>query len=284
MNCLVLGSSGQIGHVLLAYLNKIGHQAVAFDLMQHPEEDLRVANNGLLLEKMTAADFVFFLAFDVGGSRYLQTYQHTLAFLSNNIRIMEHTFAMLHNMNKPFIFTSSQMSNMMYSPYGQLKALGERYTAALGGLVVKFWNVYGVEQITNKCHVITDFLLQAKANNHIRMLTSGEEKRQFLYVEDSCKCLTLLAEQYNAIPKDKNLHITSFVWHSILEVANVIKALYPTITISPGEKIDETQGDKRNEPDPFILTYWQPHTTLDQGIQYIHSRIIANQELIYANC
>jgi hypothetical protein len=36
------------------------------------------------------------------------------------------------------------MAEMSYSSYGMLKALGEKITRDLGGLVVKFWNVYGL--------------------------------------------------------------------------------------------------------------------------------------------
>ena len=41
------------------------------------------------------ADFIFFLAFDVGGSRYLKKYQHTFEFVNNNTRIMANTFRLL---------------------------------------------------------------------------------------------------------------------------------------------------------------------------------------------
>ena len=46
---------------------------------------------------------------------------------------------------KNLCIASSQMSNMSYS-HGTLKRVGELYTESLGGLVVKFWNVYGIEK------------------------------------------------------------------------------------------------------------------------------------------
>ena len=42
------------------------------------------------------------------------------------------------------------MSNMSYSPYGVAKRVGELYTKALKGLIVKFWNVYGIENDMDK--------------------------------------------------------------------------------------------------------------------------------------
>ncbi|HAB99795.1 MAG TPA: NAD-dependent epimerase/dehydratase [Parachlamydiales bacterium] len=269
MKYLVLGSSGQLGFSLVKHIKKIKEEVIPFDLVNNQEEDLRIPNNKLLLERMEEADFVFFLAFDVGGSRYLKTYQNTLEFVSNNIRIIENTFSFLQKTKKPFLFASSQMSNMGYSPYGQLKALGELYTKILGGLIVKFWNVYGIEKDLEKSHVITDFLLKARNNKNIDMMTDGNEMRQFLYADDCSECIIKLAKEYNNISREKELHITNFKWNYIKEVAEVIAKLYPGTNISPGPSADEVQKDKRNEPDPYILRFWKPKTELADGIKRI---------------
>src|SRR5260221_7723422 len=136
MKQLILGSSGQVGMALANYYKKTGDTVLYFDAANGSGEDLRQPQNPLLLSRMEQADFVHFLAFDVGGSRYLKTYQHQYEFLSNNVRLMQYTFEALKVTEKPFIFASSQMSNMTFSPYGTLKALGESYARALGGLIV----------------------------------------------------------------------------------------------------------------------------------------------------
>ena len=59
--------------------------------------------------------------------------------------MMAQTFGLLEKYHKRFVFASSQMSNMSYSPYGVMKRVGEMYTTTLKGLTVKFWNVYGIE-------------------------------------------------------------------------------------------------------------------------------------------
>ena len=56
---------------------------------------LIILKNILLEKHIRAADFVFFLAFDVGGSRYLSKYQHTFEFLHNNVKLMSNTFELL---------------------------------------------------------------------------------------------------------------------------------------------------------------------------------------------
>jgi nucleoside-diphosphate-sugar epimerase len=270
MKQLILGSAGQIGAALTKYYQNRGDEVLGFDIESNLNEDLRVANNSLLLEKMEKADFVHFLAFDVGGSRYLKTYQHTHEFLSNNARLMDATFAMLKETGKPFTFASSQMSNMSYSPYGVLKALGESYTRALGGIVVKFWNVYGIEHDLNKSHVITDFIKSAREKKCIDMMTDGTELRQFLHADDCSECLDILSKRYLDVPRDMNLHITSFQWHTILDVAKIIADLYPNTIVNPAKNIDLVQRDARNEPDDSVLKFWRPKIDLEEGISLIN--------------
>src|SRR5580658_4289151 len=206
MTYLVLGSAGQIGSALCDFLRKAGHRVIEFDIASNPEEDLRV-NTALLERQARLADFVFFLAFDVGGARYLKTYQHSYDFISNNVKIMNTSFEVLKKLNKPFIFASSQMANMTHSSYGVLKALGEFYTRVLNGLTVKFWNVYGIETDSRKFHAITDFVLKAQSEGCIKLLTTGVETRQFLYSEDCCAALYLLSEPslYRKISREENL-------------------------------------------------------------------------------
>ena len=158
MKVLILGSKGQIGDYLTNFLRNKGYTVFEFDIVNDKSQDLTVIPNKDLNDIIRDTDFVFFLAFDVGGSHYLKKYQHTFNFINNNARILVNTFNYLNKYNKPFIFASSQMSSMSYSPYGAMKRLGELYSASLNGLIVKFWNVYGLERDMEKAHVITDFI------------------------------------------------------------------------------------------------------------------------------
>ena len=142
MRVTILGSSGQIGAYLTEYLRKKGHEVTEFDKNHDEKEDMTVIPNLKLHGAIMNSDFVFFLAFDVGGSHYLKKYQHTFGFLDNNARMMVNAFEYIAKYKKPFIFASSQMSSMSYSPYGVMKRVGELYTKSLNGLIVKFWNVY----------------------------------------------------------------------------------------------------------------------------------------------
>jgi nucleoside-diphosphate-sugar epimerase len=270
MKHLVLGSRGQIGSHLVRYLEKQGEQVFEFDILNEEYQDLRLNSNPLLDAYMQNCDIVHFLAFDVGGAKYLEQYQDSHNFIMNNMKIMVNTFDLLRRYNKPFIFASSQMAELSYSTYGVLKLMGEKLTQTLGGLVVKFWNVYGYEHDEEKSHVITDFIKMAKYDKEIYMRTDGTESRQFLYADDACECLLILAKKYPLIPRNENLHITSFKWNTINEVANIIDVL-TSCTIHKALRKDETQRNAMNEPDPFILNYWRPTTSLENGIMKLLS-------------
>ena len=273
MKYLVLGSSGQIGSPLCKYLKDQGNQIFEFDIVNNEKEDLRINNNVLLSDYIQESDFVFFLAFDVGGSRYLSKYQHSFDFFDNNVKIMSNTFSALKKHNKPFIFASSQMSNMSYSPYGVAKAIGERYVNTMNGLAVKFWNVYGVEHDLEKAHVITDFIIKAQKTGIIDMMTDGQELRQFLYVEDCSRCLYILSQNFQKLDKIKDYHITSFEWISILDIANIVASQFEDVKIVPAKTKDIVQQDKRNKQNTYILNFWEPKISLDEGIRSIIKKL-----------
>ena len=272
-NILILGSSGQIGLELTKFLKSKNYNVFEFDIVEDELEDLRIHNNEILEKYIRESDFVFFLAFDVGGSRYLQKYQKTFDFLHNNIRIMSNTFELLKKYSKPFIFSSSQMSNMSYSPYGVSKAVGENYTSCLGGLTVKFWNVYGEERDLEKSHVITDFINKAKHTRLINMLSDGSESRQFLHAQDCCECLLQLSLIYDTLDKSKEYHITSFSWNTINEIAEEISKNFENCKIERAASKDDVQKDKKNEPDPYILNFWKPKISIEDGIKDIINKM-----------
>ena len=271
MKVTILGSGGQIGAYLTEYLRDKGHEVTEFDVVNGEEQDLTKIPNIKLMHDIRLSDFVFFLAFDVGGSRYLKKYQHTYDFINNNTRLMANVFQYLAEYRKPFVFASSQMSNMSYSPYGVLKRVGELYTQTLGGLTVKFWNVYGVEKDHEKSHVITDFIRRGFEEGEFEMLTDGTEERQFLYAEDCCEALETVMNCYSDFKPTDPLHITSFRNDSIKSVAELIQGQFNLIEkfdvrIKPGIAKDSVQMDKRNEADNYITGWWMPKTTLDKGI------------------
>ena len=273
MKVLNLGSSGQIGAYLTEYLRKKGHEVIEYDKNLGARYNLTAIPSTWLESCIKEADFVFFLAFDVGGSRYLKKYQNTFDFINNNTRLMANVFGLLEKYNKRFVFASSQMSNMSYSPYGVMKRVGELYTTSLKGLTVKFWNVYGIEKDMDKAHVITDFIKKGFEEGDFEMMTDGTEERQFLYAEDCCEALETIMENYTDFKPEDPLHITSFHATSIKEVAAIIMGQFNLIgkpvKINPGLAKDSVQMDKRNEANSYIMDWWLPQTNMQDGIKAV---------------
>ena len=273
MKVLNLGSSGQIGAYLTEYLRNKGHEVIEYDKNLGARYNLTAIPSTWLESCIKQADFVFFLAFDVGGSRYLKKYQHTFDFINNNTRLMANVFGLLEKYNKRFVFASSQMSNMSYSPYGVMKRVGELYTTSLKGLIVKFWNVYGIEKDMDKAHVITDFIKKGFEQGDFEMMTDGTEERQFLYAEDCCEALETIMENYTDFKPEDPLHITSFHATSIKEVAAIIMGQFnligKPIKINPGLAKDSVQMNKRNEANSYIMDWWLPQTNMQDGIKAV---------------
>ena len=282
MKVTILGSSGQIGAYLTQYLTEKGYLVREFDIANGQHEDMTHIPNPFLRNLIMDSDFVFFLAFDVGGSHYLKKYQHTFKFIDNNTRMMANAFGYLSEYKKPFLFASSQMSNMSYSPYGVMKRVGELYTKSLNGLIVKFWNVYGIEKDMEKAHVITDFIVKGFETGNIDMMTDGTEEREFLYAEDCCQAVETIMEKYSDFTSSDELHITSGISTSILEIARHIQLLFKEIgkevDVSPSPSKDEVQKDARNVPDPYIRKWWEPKTSIVDGIKKVFTEMKKNYD------
>lgn len=267
MNFLILGSCGFIGNALSNYLKSLNHNVLEFDIQINTAQDLRIPSNKNLIEIINFSDFVFFLAFDVGGAKYLSKKNGDFEFLSNNLKILVNTFEILKNTNKRFIFVSSYQIHKPNHSYAITKLIGEQFSSSLGGLVVRLYNVYGEEIVGPRSHVIPDLIQQALFSKKITLSTNGKEKRQFLYVDDCCKGLYSAFVNFDSILKEANvIDLTSYKWHSIKQVANKIgkkikceveaKDVNASFTIMP-------------EPRKTILKYWNAEIDIDNGIDKI---------------
>jgi nucleoside-diphosphate-sugar epimerase len=280
MKVLILGSRGQIGEHLFYFLKKKKYKVYGIDIVNSSSEDLRNNSNKKFQKLIKKVDFVFFLAFDVGGSVYLENYQKSYDFLMNNIAIMNNVFTQLKKNNKKFIFATSQMSNMSFSPYGVLKKVGEHLSESnkLKGISVKFWNVYGIEHDLKKAHVITDFILKGKKNIKVKMRTNGLEARDFLYADDCCEALELIMNNFNKFKKEKFIDLNTGKYTKIKEIAKIISRLFlnkgKKVIFVPAISKDKIQMNKKNTGKKFIFNYWKPKFTLEQGINKVFQHYV----------
>jgi nucleoside-diphosphate-sugar epimerase len=75
---------------------------------------------------------------------------------------------------------------------------------------------------------------------------------------------------YDELTSNDELHITTGKYTTILEIAHNIQKLFSNIEkdviIKPAESKDEVQKDARNTPDPYIRKWWQPTTSVEDGV------------------
>jgi len=251
---LVLGSEGFVGSYLCSYLKKSGQRVERIDIKRSESQDLRSATLDF-----STIDRVFFLAWEVGGAKYLYRNDTQALQMAWNVALMQNVFPQLEKAGKPFVFISSQLAHECESVYSVTKRLGERWTLLTGGSFVRLWNVYGqLEPEGQRAHVISDLVRQAVHNGRIELMTNGEEKRQFIHLEDVCRALVMAIEN----PSNSIVDVTSFEWVSIKSIARLIANLCGAEVV-PGPKA----GSSPSTPIFGKIPGWSPSVSLEQGLQ-----------------
>src|SRR5207247_10162281 len=94
--------------------------------------------------------------------------------------------------------------------------------------------------------------------------------RKLLYGDACPEALWLLSKpKFSASrAREASLHVTSFEWTRILDVADLVGKLL-AVPVVPAAAGDVIQKDLRNEPDDYILSFWQPRTSLEEGVSRI---------------
>lgn len=253
---LILGSEGFVGRPLGEYLEKLGEKVVHFDIKRSSAEDARKVQLAL-----DSVDRVYFLAWDVGGAKYLYREDKQIAQLDWNLKLLLNVMPQLQSARVPFLFVSSQLAEEYDTVYGVTKRLGEIWTHLLGGVRVRLWNVYGPSEPPSvRSHVISDFVSQALANGEIRMLTSGTERRQFIHVDDVCRALHVALSSGLTGVYD----VSSFEWITVLEVAEIISG-HMGARIVPGDR----PGNNPITPMQGKIPGWLPEVQLRDGLKRV---------------
>jgi nucleoside-diphosphate-sugar epimerase len=179
---LVLGGEGFIGSFLVTFLRQKGNEVDVIDFKSNHDQDLR----SLRIQGLSTYDGCFFLAWNVGGAKYLNQKTTWGSQYSDNVALIQNVFSQLAESQTPFLFVSSQLAGSDHSPYAITKLLAEKYALTLPkGVVARQWNAYGkIEEANVKSHVISDMISQAVLNKEIKLITTGEEKRCFVHLMD----------------------------------------------------------------------------------------------------
>ncbi|MFA6400835.1 MAG: NAD(P)-dependent oxidoreductase [Salinivirgaceae bacterium] len=207
---LVLGGSGTIGSALCKELKAHGEEVINLDIKIG--YDLRSLN----LFNFKEVDYVWFLAWEVGGAKFLYNADNQLQIIQNNTQICQNVFSFLKSTQIPFLFASSQLASYD-NAYGVTKKLGEQWSHIINGSIVRFWNVYGWETPGEKAHIIPDLVVKALQKQPIKLMTNGEEERQFIFMHDTVKNLIKMREMGL-----KEADMTNNQWIKIKDLAQII--------------------------------------------------------------
>jgi len=249
MRELVLGGAGLIGSELLRALEARGHHTVVLDLKNG--HDLR---RGVDLKPFADCDRVWFLAWDTGGAKYLEAADQQHEQYKNNCELSLRIFDALARTKKPFLFTTSQLAGLP-NAYGTTKLMAWHWASHLGGKVARLWNVYGWEHPDSRSHVVTDLVLSG-LRGRVKCMTTGAEKRLFLYKSD---CVAALLKLFDS--PLQTAEIAGPKWLKISEVAEEV-ARQLNVEIELGQ----LKGSEVPIDPTELLPHWQPMVPLSVGI------------------
>ena len=262
MKNLVIGSDGFIGVPFCKYLESQNEEVIRFDIKSNKKNDAKIFNFDL-----KKIDRVYFLAWDVGGSKYLFNENNQLSQLKWNLDLLKNILNQLEKQKKGLLFVSSQFADDNETVYGVTKRLGEIWTSLIGGKCVRVWNAYGVmEKNDVKSHVISDFVYQAVKTKKIKMMTNGNEWRQFTHVQD-------LSRAFHMAMNDKTSNKTlfdasSYEWVQVKQIAQIIGKLTKA-RIVYGAK----EGKNHKAFNMGRIPHWLPQIELVEGIKMMITEI-----------
>jgi nucleoside-diphosphate-sugar epimerase len=254
MKNLVIGSEGFLGKQLCRFLRELGDEVIEYDVKNSSEEDARFGELPL-----DGVDRVYFIAWDVGGSKFLYKENTQLTQMEWNNTLMNNVFPQI--MDIPFVFVSSQLADKTDTVYGVQKQMGEVWTKLSNhGVTVRLWNLYGYnEDFTERSHVVSDFIYQAMVNKKIEMLTKGEEYRQYIHIDDVCQGLL---QSFDIQDRSKTYDISSGEWVKLIDLATEIKNL-TDCEIKRGEQ----HGTSLLIDNKEFVPGWEPKVTLTKGLE-----------------
>ena len=275
---LVLGSGGFLGSALVEALQSVGTPVAEVRGRAHVDLRSRAA-----LDAFAAAEgpfsFVFFLACEVGGAKFLSSEASQAAILRHNVQIYEAVLPWARDAGLRLLFTSSSMRHLRTGAYAAIKALGEEYLGALGhfttrdndsmhvagsslssdnssiaGAPVHFrsarlYNLYGRERVSPRSHVLSDWAAQCARDGVIVSISDGAERRQFLHVSDAAAALVALWAHWDSAwppgAAGEPLDVTSGEWVQLSALARRLSTVAASrlhLSPCPMRVVDDSQG------------------------------------------
>ena len=204
MKILVTGGNGFIGSNLIKKLLSEGHEVVSLDdlstgLKEHEVEGCNYVYGdieNLLYWKGESFDLCYHLAALARIQPSFDDPMETFRVDTNGVMIVAE-WARQNNVKVVYSGSSSKWCNPETSPYATCKKLGEdvlkMYRTCYGCdfEIARFYNVYGPNELVDGkwAAVIGIWRKQIEEGKPITIISDGEQRRDFTYVEDICDAL-----------------------------------------------------------------------------------------------
>jgi len=194
----------------------------------------------------------------------------------------------VYGLDSKIPFEEQDISISLHTPYQVTKLLGELYTNYFYNLYklpivnARFFNVFGPGEVPGKYrNVIPNFFYWAMKGLPLPITGTGEETRDWTYVDDIINGLLSMGIEEKAIGEAINLG--SGKEHKVIEMANIINKL-------TGNKAGIKYVERRNwdvkkrlcssiEKAKRILGY-EPKTSFEEGLEKVHKWFEENWENI----
>lgn len=298
--CLVTGGAGGIGSNLVRMLIQSGAQVVVLDDLSSGRMENLIpfgAQIRIIRGSVTSAvdlqaafatepNYVFHLAAHFANQNSIE---HPFADMITNAvgTQMLLDFARRNRNLKGLVYASSscvlgnqsgtmteETHPMPETPYGVSKLAGEHYTlvyAAVYGLpatVVRYFNVYGPGEFPGEYrNVIPNFMHRAIHGQDLPITGTGEETREFVFVEDAVRGTMQAA--ITAGGRGQVFHLGSGCVLTIRELAEKIVALSggrSQIEYYPRRSWDGVSTRQTLMERARTVLHYEPRVQFDEGI------------------
>lgn len=204
MKILVTGGNGFIGSNLIKKLLSEGHEVVSLDDLSTGLKEYEVEGcnyvygdiENLLYWKGESFDLCYHLAALARIQPSFDDPMETFRVDTQGVMVVAE-WARLNNVKVVYSGSSSKWCNPETSPYATCKKLGEdvlkMYRTAYGCdfEIARFYNVYGPNELVDGkwAAVIGIWRKQIEEGKPITIISDGEQRRDFTYVDDICDAL-----------------------------------------------------------------------------------------------
>lgn len=301
MKILVTGGAGFIGSHLVNALLNAGHEIVVadillrgnkieksvFDKIEFHNADVRNAEKMIELSKGCSLiiHFAAVLGVDVVADNPVETMDTEIigtrnicnaAILNGIDQIMYASTSGVYGHSALDQTVTETINVDPRTSYAIAKRYNEIYLAALNqekglnSISIRFFNIYGPRQDNRM--VIPRFVEQAEKNEPITVYGSGNQTRDFTYVDDAVKACLLLMEN---IKGSEIYNIANENEISILELAETIKKTLNSkskveLVNSPSKRYDYEVGRRWGSSEKlFNKIKYKPLTSLSEGLKII---------------